>query len=318
MVCSYHWIFLFISRSKIERNYCFGRLNQFDSCSTEQICTDYGKRINLIIFNETFCYYNSSLDIHELFIEESKKINFYYKPFYLRYSHLLSTHKIFSKIQMLSNTNEKINFAVVLTGKEKWNLFYKYYNLCEFDNYYIMFLIMISLGGAIGSLLFGFLSDIYGRRSTIRTTLWIITIISFLLATHGILLDHFYNKEINDFKKINRIKGEDYSYENIISLLYAQERMRGHFKKYFNLLVIDIFILSGSLWPLLKSCMALLIENSIGELNVLIGFRRYNLFFGGIPALFTYLIFVNVNNYTYTFLALNSINLILSILSSVF
>ena len=49
MVCMYHWIFLFISRSKIERNYCFGRLNQFDSCSTEQICSDYQTKINSIV-----------------------------------------------------------------------------------------------------------------------------------------------------------------------------------------------------------------------------------------------------------------------------
>ena len=115
----YHWKFLFISRSKIERNYCFGRLSQFDSCSTEQICTEYGKKLNLILFNDTFSYNNSSLDSHELFIEESKRINVYYKPFYLRYFHLLSTHKLFSKIQMLSNTNEKTNFVIVLTAKEK-------------------------------------------------------------------------------------------------------------------------------------------------------------------------------------------------------
>ena len=80
-VCLYHWIFLFISRSKIERNYCFGRLNQFDSCSTVQICSNYKNKLNLIIYNNTFSYHNNSLDSHDLFVEESKIINTYYKPF---------------------------------------------------------------------------------------------------------------------------------------------------------------------------------------------------------------------------------------------
>ena len=46
-ICIYFWIFLFISRSKIERNYCFGRLSQFDSCSTNQICSDYKNNLHL-------------------------------------------------------------------------------------------------------------------------------------------------------------------------------------------------------------------------------------------------------------------------------
>ena len=81
---------------------------------------------------------------------------------------------------------------------------------------------------------------------------------------------------------------------------------------------MDIFILNGGLWPLLKSCMALLIENSTGELKVLIGFRRYNFFFGGLPALFTPLIFANLNSFITTLVVLSSLNLILFILSVVF
>ena len=62
--------------------------------------------------------------------------------------------------------------------------------------------------------------------------------------------------------------------------------------------------LSPGLWPLLKSCMALLIENAKSELDVLIGFRRYNLAFGGLPAFCTSLLFAHVKNFTATFLIL--------------
>ena len=121
------------------------------------------------------------MNSHELFVEENKLINIYYKPFFLRYSHLLSSNKLFSKIQMHSNSNDKTNFVIVLTAREKWNLFYRNFSLCEYDNYYIIFVIMIALGGIMGSIFFGYISDIYGRRSVIRLTLFIITITNIIL-----------------------------------------------------------------------------------------------------------------------------------------
>lgn len=313
MVTVYHWIFLFISRSKIERNYCFGRLYQFDSCSTTQICSDYKDKLNLILYNDTFEINNSSMNFHDLFVEENKLINIYYKPFFLRYSHLLSTNKLFSKIQMHSNSNDKTNFVIVLTAREKWNLFYRNFSLCEFDNYYIIFVMMISLGGIVGSVFFGYISDVYGRRSVIRLTLFIITITNIVLAVLSKIFDYYYYKIFQEFNEENQIFGADFSFPIIISQLYAQEKIREQFRRAFNFFAMDIFILSAGLWPLLKSCMALLIENSTGELKVLIGFRRYNFAFGGLPPLFASLILVNINNFTLSFIILSVINLILFI-----
>ena len=315
MVCIYYWIFLFISKNKVERNYCFGRLYQFDSCSVNQICDDYKNKLNLILFNDTFEMRNKSLTPHDLFIEENKIINVYYKPFFLRYSHYLSSHKLFSKIQMHLNSNDKTNFVIVLTAKEKWNLFYRNFSLCEFNNYYIIFVIMIAFGGIVGSFFFGIISDIYGRRSVIRITLFVIWINTCLFAVFSFLFDYFYEKLLNEFIKNHKIDKSEPSYINIFSHLYAQEKIRGQFKAVFNFFCMDVFILSAGLWPLLKSCMALLIENSTGELKVLIGFRRYNFAFGGIPPFFTSLFFVNMNNFTATFISLSCINFILFICS---
>ena len=49
-----HWIFLFLTKSKVESNYCFSDLNQFDSCLSDQICENFESKINLIIYNDTF------------------------------------------------------------------------------------------------------------------------------------------------------------------------------------------------------------------------------------------------------------------------
>jgi MFS family permease len=219
---------------------------------------------------------------------------------------------------MHSNSNDKTNFVIVLTAREKWNLFYRNFSLCEFDNYYIIFVIMIALGGIMGSIFFGYISDIYGRRSVIRVTLFIITITNIILAILSKTLDYFYYKIYQEYNEKNEITGIDFSFPIIISQLYAQEKIREQFRKVFNFFAFDIFILSAGLWPLLKSCMALLIENATGELKVLIGFRRYNFAFGGLPPLFASLILVNVNNFTLSFVLLSFINLLLFIFAVFF
>ena len=90
------------------------------------------------------------------------------------YSADLSRNKALSKLQVIHNFKEKINYVIALSAKEKWNLFYRNFNLCEARNYFIVFVVMVSVGGILGSLFFGFLSDIFGRRNIIRTTLLII------------------------------------------------------------------------------------------------------------------------------------------------
>jgi len=318
LVCIYYWIFLIISTSKLERNYCFNSESQFDSCSKEQICTGHKNKLNIILYNNTFSYYNYSLNSsHDIFIEEIKKINTYYRPFFIRYSHLLAANKMFAKIQM-TNIIDKANFAIVLTYKENWNLFLRYFSLCEFENYYVIFVIMISVGGAIGSFFFGFLSDIYGRRTIIRTTLLISTISTISIYIITVFFDKYYIKILSKFNKEYKIIGEDPSYYNILSNLYAQEKVRKHFKNGFILYAIIVFVLSSALWPLLKSCMALLIENSKGELEVLINFRRYNFAFGGLPPLFATLFFYNINDFKLTFLLLSIFSIIVFVCSCIF
>ena len=317
LVCLYYWIFLIISTSKLERNYCFNSENQFDSCSKEEICTGYKNKLNIILYNNTFNYNNYSLNsTHDKFIEEIKIINTYYRPFFIRYSHLLTANKMFAKIQ-ITTINDKRNFAIVLTHKENWNLFLRYFSMCEYENYYIIFLIMISVGGVIGSLLFGFLSDIYGRRTIIRTTLLISTISTISLYIITFFFDKYYIKLLSRFNKEYKIVGEDPSYYNILSNLYAQEKIRKHFKNTFILYAINVFALSLALWPLLKSCMALLVENSKGELEVLINFRRYNFAFGGLPPFFATLFFHNINDFSLTFLFLSIFNIIVFVCSCI-
>ena len=224
-------------------------------------------------------------------------------------------------MQIMHNSNDLINFVIVLSAKEKWNLFFRNFSLCESHNYFTIFVIMVSTGGIIGSIVFGFLSDIFGRRFVIRLTLGIITLMTFLFTFFSYGMDNYAKMEYKQFEKNNKYMETDIDnkhYKDILKQLYVQEKVRNYFKQIFFIFSIIIFLLSAGLWPLLKSCMALLIENTKSELDILLGFRKYNFFFGGIPAFCTSLIFANLNNFTLTFLILSVINFIFFILSLTF
>ena len=316
LVCIYYWIFLFLTTTKFEQNYCYTTLNQLDSCSMEQICDYYDNKINVILYNSTYNLHNHSFkNEHNLIAEENRIINEYYRPFFLRYSQLLSKYKIFTKIQM-DSMSDKINFAIFMSQKEKWNLFIRYYSLCNFETYYILVIIMIALGGGLGSIFFGILSDILGRRTMIRLTLLISTISTMGISAICILLDYWHYSDLEYFNNNTNIAGEDSLYiKNILSNVYAQDNTRERFAKYFIFLLITTFLLNSALWPLLKSCLALIVENSKGDFEALICFRKYNFVFGGLPPLFTSLIFTNLNNFSYTFVILSFFNLIAFIYS---
>ena len=316
LVCIYYWIFLFLTGVKFERSYYLTGSEQFDSCSEEQICNFYENSANVIIFNSSFNYNNFPSDTKELFIEESNIMNSYYRPFFVRYSDFLNRYKLTS-VTHNDYINEKPMITVAITNKEKWDLFFRYFSLCEYTNYYFAMIVMIAIGGTFGSFLFGFLSDINGRRFIILITLLLSTISTVGIFILSFFLDIYYEKELDYFKE-KCLSNTSYCDLNIWPYVFAQGKTRDKFRDLFIYYLFCIFILNMALWPLLKSCMALLLENSKGELEVLINFRRYNVMFQGLPPLCTSLIFVSVNNFTLTFLILSVINIVILILSIIF
>ena len=316
LVCIYYWIFLFLTGDKFERNYYLTANEQFDSCSEEQICSFPENSANFIIFNSSFTYYNYSSDTKEFFMEESNTLNKFYRPFFIRYIVFLNSYRL-TAVMHNDYISERPMLTVIITNKEKWDMFNRYFSLCEFDNYYFSMLVMIAIGGVIGSFLFGFLSDIYGRRLIILITLLLSTIGTIGICILSFLLDSLYSNKLKFYlEKCDR--NSFFCDVNIWPYYYAQNITKEKYKDIFIYYLFCIFLLNMALWPLLKSCMALLVENSKGELEVLINFRRYNVMFQGLPPLCTTLILVAINNFTLTFLILSIINIITLILSFIF
>ena len=316
LVCVYYWIFLFLTGDKFERNYYLTANEQFDSCSEEQICSFPENSANFIIFNSSFTYYNYSSDTKEFFMEESNTLNKFYRPFFIRYIVFLNSYRL-TAVMHNDYISERPMLTVIITNKEKWDMFNRYFSLCEFDNYYFSMLVMIAIGGVIGSFLFGFLSDIYGRRLIILITLLLSTIGTIGICILSFLLDSLYSNKLKFY--LEKCDSNSFFCDvNIWPYYYAQNITKEKYKDVFIYYLFCIFLLNMALWPLLKSCMALLVENSKGELEVLINFRRYNVMFQGLPPLCTTLILVAINNFTLTFLILSIINIITLILSFIF
>ena len=316
LICVYYWIFLFLTGVKFERNYYFSEYGQFDTASDEQICDNNGNSANIIIYNNSFKYYNFSSDPNVFFEEEANTLNTYYRTFFINYTNLIEDNRL-SVTRQPDYITHKPMLSVVITNKERWHLFFRYFSLCEHGTYYFCMVIVLAIGGIVGSLLFGFLSDIYGRRTIILITLLISTICTLTIFIFSLVLDNYYQNKLTFFQDKCLTEGFFCS-DDILINLYAQEETREMFKKLYIYYLICILFLNFALWPLLKSCMALLVENSKGELEVLINFRRYNLVFQGLPPLITSLIFVTVNNFTITFLILTLINIITLVLSYIF
>ena len=77
-----------------------------------------------------------------------------------------------------------------------------------------MFIVMVALGGIIGSLIFGFLSDIFGRRSIIRTTLGIITFMTLVFSGISYGLDKYSKIQFERFEDIEEYKNLTFYEDN--------------------------------------------------------------------------------------------------------
>ena len=292
------WIFLFITKEKLENNYCFTKLNQFDNCIPQQICNDKEK-IKIFVYNFTFDYQDSSMTPHQSFIEERRIINQYYRPFFVSHNYQISKQKLFISIDMNKYTGDKINFAIILGKKEKWNLFLQFSSICHKDYSYFYSIAIIIVGGIVGSLFFGLFADVCGRKKAIIILLFMISLSFISFSFFSLDTESKYDYYLKEYKK-NNIRNENLTHYDLLSIIYSQEKTSEYFEKSFPKFLISLSLISLALRPLGKITLAVLLENSVSELNILENFRDYTFATTGLPPIFTFLIFIVVNNFITT------------------
>jgi MFS family permease len=307
-------MFLFLFNPKLEKSYCFSKLNQFDSCTTEQICKNYNNKISIILYNDSLDIHNNSLTNHQNFIEEFKSVNKYYRPFFVNHNFEISKKRLFYSLNLVNYNADKLNIAIILTKKENWNIFLKFFSLCQREYFYFYSVFIVIIAGIIGSFISGVLADIFGRKKIIIFNLFIVALSFTFFSIITLFTQSKYQYYLDEYKNkynVTSFGGND----AILSLLYSQQKTSQYFEsnaiKYF----IPLFLLCLTLRALGKVSLALLLEDSTNELKVLENFRRYTFFTTGLPPLVTFFILLLINNFTITILLVNFIFIILFILS---
>ena len=311
-----HWLYLFLMKDKLENNYCLTKLNQFDNCIPSDFCDSYEEKLNLFLYNDTLDNHNNSLNEHQNFIKEQSDINFYYKQFFVAHNYNISRDRLITNIDMTKHKTEKINFVIILTKREKYNMFLKFFNICLQEKMNFYFIVVILIGGFLGSIFFGLLADIYGRKKLISALLAIITIVFLCFTLLSFQIIGQYDFHLEEFDLNYTFTPE--LHHDVLSKLYAQEKTGVFFEKYFLLFIILLYILCLCLRPLGKICLAILLENSVTDLSVLENFRKYTFVTTGLPPIFAFCIFVIVNNFIITLIIFTSFFFILFILSIFF
>ena len=312
-----HWIFLFLTKSKLENNYCFSDLNQLDICLESQVCDNLGGKISLIIYNDTFDIRDKSLSESELLLEEMKAINLNNKELFMQYYYRITKDKLLSSVDTVKYVEDKTRFAVILTKKEKWNIFLLFSNMCLKENINLYLLIIIIVGGAIGSIVFSLLADIYGRRKIIIVLLFLLIFgFSFLI----VITFFINNKQDILTKQSKNMAYHDEAYNKVlqIGIMNTQIEIANYLEKIVPLYLVSLLVLSVALRPLSKISLSLLLENSISDLNALQNFRKYNFVTTAVPHFFAFIILVLLNNFYIFLIVFDAFFFILLILTIIF
>ena len=316
LVGIYEWNFVFqLSENKLQRNYCFTNLYQFDSCSIEQICKNYKSKLNYIIYNNEIEIIPENEKINT-FLEEKDIINNYYKQFFLKYSFVLDSNQLLNSYQIFSSLKDKTNFVIILTRKGQWNFFLRYFFICQKKKFLLVILIFYIIGGILGAFIFGLQSDIRGRKKIIHITLFIILFGLIIFSSYFYYLDYYYTYYKKQFKKKYSYDNQNnIQYDNILENIYSQNLVNILANKSFIIFLFGVFLTNLGAFPLLNSSLALLIENSTNEHISLQNYRKFNFFIMGCAPLFTELFIVNLNCTTLSYFLICLFSLILFISS---
>ena len=301
-VSSLHWIFLFLTKRKMQRDYCYTKYNQFEVCIPEEYCSrNTDGKVNYHIYNDTFDVHNSSLNSYQKFMEEMKLINEYYKPFFVNYNYLISQNKLYLLKDMTKKNIDRFNFVIILSKKEKWNIFLNYFSYCDKDLYYFYILGIVFFGGVIGSLILGTFADVYGRKKLIIISLFIVTLSLIFITIICYKIERNYNNLLNEFQK-KYISSKNNSNYEILSKYYSQFNTEKNFRSYSILFILSLLLLSFGLRPLSKISLSLLLENCTSELKAIEIFRRFTFITTALPPFIIAHILIILNRFIYLFL----------------
>ena len=232
---SFLWILYFILSEQKNKFYCFDPLGkEFRICSKIDFCDHQG--ITNYIFTDSPSNYSLS--------EELKNVNQKYTDFFTRESEIFTfLNKKFSR------TKRTLNFfkvIIIITKNEKYLYSNTFRTTCESNTQ--DFILVLSLSMIVGNLLFGYLADIYGRKTILLIILFLQILGGFFLFifTHLILKkgekssDFFYNNDYQMFNFEYNYMSEIVTYMEEISNKYDLTNLNTIYQNQFNSIKFEV------------------------------------------------------------------------------
>ena len=139
-----------------------------------------------------------------------------------------------------------------------------------------------------------------------------------LITIQIIVIECSYNDYLSEYKTKYSSSTENVDKHEILSVLYAQSKISEKLEKNMAKIFIPLFFICSVLRPLGKISMALLLEFSTNELEVLTAFRQYTYVTTGLAPFLAYIVLVIVNDFTVTIIIISIICLIYFICSLFF
>ena len=315
------WIFCYMSSIQKNISYCYNPfLREFEICVDSDFCPSSG--------NHDFIYINDD-DLSDIEIKrEINNINNKYLNFYNYESKVFS--KLNKKFIKTDNTLSKYSITIILTKNENY-LFNNTFRVgCE--SYLLGILIMITISSTIGTLLFGLLADIFGRKK-ILISANIIQIIGGLSLFLWTFFIKKYNKEDifkEKFSKDFIISFAHYFNEsNSFSSIYINNYIdiknevlktkiiNNNFKKFNIFIFISMFLIFLSNSSIKIISLSYMLENALTEEKVMLYFFFFN-FSQPISILLSTIMVVYTNSFEYPILICSAVILIITVLFIIF
>ena len=315
------WIFCYMASIQKNESYCYNPyLREFEVCVDFDFCPSSG--------NHDFIYINDN-DLSNAEIKnEINNINNKYQDFYNFESKIFS--KLNKKFIKNDSTLSKYSITIILTKNENY-LFNNTFRVgCE--NYLLGILIIIAISSTIGTLLFGLLADIFGRKkilisaNIIQTFGGLILFLTTFFITkynkEDILKEKFNENFINSFANYfnESIKFSNIYINNYLEIkneVLKTRTINNNFKDFNIFIFISMFLIFLTNSSIKIVSLSYILENALTEEKVMLYFLFFN-FSQPISILLSTIMVIYTNSFEYPILICSLVILIITILFIIF
>ena len=313
----YLWIFNYMFSDHKNRFFCYNSdVKEFGICTISEVCPTTG--------NHDFIYINDKSLSNKNIKEEIQNINNKYLQFFVHESVVFS--KLNKKFMKSERTLSKYSVTIISSKNEKY-LFNNSFRVgC--DEYFIEILLMISIASILGNIIFGILSDIWGRKKILILVVFIEIAGGYVLFVSSFLIqnlrhvDDISEKFSEDFlsnfiysidDKSNLVYDYQTNFNNIKQEVYESLFIKHRFQKYKIFVFIGIYLIFTANSSIKIISLSYLLENALTE-DTMSLYYLFFIFSTPLSIILASFLVIYMNSFHFPILLITSAQLIIIIL----